>query len=137
MKTEIYDQLKTTAYSLLDSNGMLDKAVTVTARTSRPLEVIGDPDSENFPIQKGRERLMQADLEGAAGPDHFAYLSNLDEDNARYLRAELKTHLHHFRITTIFVPHNRKEARELADRIAIMETGRLIFQIDKRGDHGI
>jgi hypothetical protein len=74
MKTEIYNQLKATAYSLLDSHGMLDKAVTVTARTLKPQEAIGDPDSDDFPIQKGKERLMQAELEGAAGQaftDHF------------------------------------------------------------------
>lgn len=52
--------------------------------------------------------------------------SSLDEDNARYLRSELKTHQRDFEITTVFVTHNRQEARELADRIAIMKAGRLL-----------
>lgn len=67
MKTEIYDQLKQKAYSRLSPCGLLDKHVTVTARTLTPEEAIGNPDSDDFPIQKGKERLMQAELEGAAG----------------------------------------------------------------------
>jgi ABC-type sugar transport system ATPase subunit len=51
--------------------------------------------------------------------------SSLDEQTAVRLRAELKRHQHHLRITTIFVTHNWDEARQLADRIGVMRRGRL------------
>ena len=51
--------------------------------------------------------------------------SSLDPENARRLRSELKMHQRHFRITTLFVTHNREEARQLADRIGVMRQGRL------------
>ena len=87
--------------------------------------------AERFPRElSGGEKQRTALARAIATEPHILLLdepfSSLDEDNARYLRAELKAHQHHFRITTIFVTHNRKEARELADRIAIMETGQLI-----------
>ena len=51
--------------------------------------------------------------------------SSLDERTAEHLRAELKRHQRHFNITTIFVTHNRREARELADRLGVIREGRL------------
>ena len=88
--------------------------------------------AERYPRElSGGEKQRTALARAIATEPHILLLdepfSSLDEDNARYLRAELKAHQHHFRITTIFVTHNRKEARELADRIAIMKTGRLIM----------
>jgi len=74
MKTEIYDQLKATAHALLYPHGLLDQEITVTARPLNPQEAIGNPEGNDFPIQKGKERLMQAELEGAVGQaytDHF------------------------------------------------------------------
>ncbi len=51
--------------------------------------------------------------------------SSLDERTAVHLRAELKKHQRHFKITTVFVTHNWGEARELADRLGVIRQGRL------------
>jgi ABC-type sugar transport system ATPase subunit len=51
--------------------------------------------------------------------------SSLDEHTAQNLRGELKRHQRHFRITTIFVTHNQREARQLADRMGVIRKGRL------------
>ena len=67
MNTECYDQLKQAAYGKFEARHFLQKKVAVRARTLSSQEAIGDPDSNDYPIQKGKERLMQAEIEGAAG----------------------------------------------------------------------
>jgi len=51
--------------------------------------------------------------------------ANLDFRTARYLRQELKKQQRRLGLTTLFVTHNLAEARELGDRIAVMQQGRL------------
>lgn len=65
--TNIYDTLKLSATEVLTAHGLLDKTIRIKARTLTPQEAIGNPDSDDFPIQKGKERLMQAELNGAFG----------------------------------------------------------------------
>jgi iron(III) transport system ATP-binding protein len=55
--------------------------------------------------------------------------SNLDADLRPKMRAELKILLHRLNCTTIFVTHDQEEAFELADRVAVLNAGRL-EQID-------
>lgn len=58
--TSIYETLKKRAYELCEKDGLLDRTVTVTARVLSTEEAIGNPESDDFPLQKGKERLMQA-----------------------------------------------------------------------------
>jgi ABC-type sugar transport system ATPase subunit len=53
-------------------------------------------------------------------------LSNLDLRSAKYLRVAIRHIQRDLGITTIFVTHNFGEAMEMADRIAIMDRGRLL-----------
>jgi hypothetical protein len=46
---------------------LLEQEIRVTARTLKPDEAIGHPESDDFPLQKGRERLMQARFETGRG----------------------------------------------------------------------
>ena len=52
-------------------------------------------------------------------------LSNLDLQTAKYLRVELKRVHHELGVTTVHVTHNQSEAEELADRIGILNLGKL------------
>ena len=52
--------------------------------------------------------------------------SSLDFRLARRLLKEFKALQQRLELTTIFVTHNLDEARELADRLGVMESGRLI-----------
>ena len=52
-------------------------------------------------------------------------LSALDMQTSRYLRFELKRIHRELGITTIHITHNQTEAQELADRIAILNTGEI------------
>jgi hypothetical protein len=47
--------------------GILDEMIAVRARTLSAEEAIGNPEGNDFPLQKGKERLMQADFRGALG----------------------------------------------------------------------
>jgi ABC-type Fe3+/spermidine/putrescine transport system ATPase subunit len=51
--------------------------------------------------------------------------NNLDPRTAKYLRFELKRIQQKLGITSIFVTHNLLEAEELADRIAVMDEGKI------------
>jgi len=57
-------------------------------------------------------------------------LSNLDAKLRVYMRAELKRLQKELKITTIYVTHDQAEAMTMADRIAVMNKGR-IMQIGK------
>jgi ABC-type Fe3+/spermidine/putrescine transport system ATPase subunit len=52
-------------------------------------------------------------------------LSSLDVPTTKYLRTELKQLQRRLGITTVYVTHDLQEAEEMADRIAVLEDGRL------------
>jgi len=53
-------------------------------------------------------------------------LSSLDLQTAKYLRVGLKQFQREIGVTTIYVTHDLEEARELADRIAVIHKGRVV-----------
>ena len=59
--------------------------------------------------------------------------SALDVQTSKYLRMELRRIHQELRVTTIHITHNQTEAEEMADRIAVMITGR-IAQVGKPED---
>jgi hypothetical protein len=67
MEMDFYDRLKQVAFDKLKTRGLLRETVRVKARALSAEEAIGHPESDDFPIQKGKERLMQAQIRGAAG----------------------------------------------------------------------
>jgi ABC-type Fe3+/spermidine/putrescine transport system ATPase subunit len=52
-------------------------------------------------------------------------LSSLDTQTAKYLRTELKQLQQKLKITMVYVTHDLQEAEEIADRIAILQDGRV------------
>jgi len=52
--------------------------------------------------------------------------NNVDSKTAEYLRTEFKILLKKLSITTLYVTHDKREARETADRIAVMDRGRIV-----------
>lgn len=55
------------AVEVWEENDLLRESVAVKARTLTVHEAIGDPEGEDFPLQKGKERLMEAVFRGARG----------------------------------------------------------------------
>ena len=52
---------------LLKDQGLLAERVRIQARGLSTQEAIGNPEADDFPLQKGKERLMQADFCNALG----------------------------------------------------------------------
>lgn len=70
----VYDELKNKALQLCRDRNLLGEKIVIRARTLTPEEAIGKPERDDFPLQKGKERLMQAEFRGALGQaftDHF------------------------------------------------------------------
>lgn len=65
--TDIYNELKGKAIEVMAEHGLLGETVYVKARALSVEEAIGNPEADDFPIQKGKERLMQAEILGALG----------------------------------------------------------------------
>lgn len=60
--TSIYDTLRTRCIDLYKTTPLWEAPIVVKARTLSTEEAIGDPEADDFPLQKGNERLMQAQL---------------------------------------------------------------------------
>jgi hypothetical protein len=63
--SDIYDDLKGKVLHLCRKNKVLGEKIVIRARTLTPEEAIGDPERDDFPLKKGKERLMQAEFRGA------------------------------------------------------------------------
>jgi hypothetical protein len=62
MTDELYRELRERTRNLLKDKDLLDQKVHIRARALSVEEAIGNPESDDFPLQKGKERLMQADF---------------------------------------------------------------------------
>jgi hypothetical protein len=60
-------ELKKRFTDLCIEKDLLDEYVDVRARALTPEEAIGHPEDNDFPLQKGKERLMQAEFRGELG----------------------------------------------------------------------
>jgi len=65
--TSVFDEIKERARPILEAEGLMGRRVRVEARVLSTEEAIGHPEGDDFPLQKGKERLMQAELDGALG----------------------------------------------------------------------
>lgn len=77
MKT-VFDTVCEQALDLWTQEGILDENITVTAAPLSVKEAIGTPEGDDFPIQKGKEKLMEANFHGARGQaftDHYGNYS--------------------------------------------------------------
>jgi len=71
---DLYDELRQRTYKLWKEQNFLGKRVRVRVRTLSTEEAIGDPGGDDFPLQAGKEKLMQAEFGNALGQaftDHY------------------------------------------------------------------
>jgi len=64
---DIYDELKKRLFKLINDQDLLAGRVQIKARGLTVQEAIGNPEDDDFPLQKGKETLMQADFLNASG----------------------------------------------------------------------
>lgn len=63
----VLEQVRQKALALWEANDLLREPITITAKTLTVHEAIGDPEGDDFPLQKGKERLMEAVFRGEKG----------------------------------------------------------------------
>lgn len=64
---DIYRLLQEKAHELAAVNKLMLGTVKVKAKVLSTQEAIGNPEEDDFPLQKGKERLMEAEFLGACG----------------------------------------------------------------------
>jgi len=67
MMDRFYQQLKKRVFDLWKEEGLLSERIQIRARALSTKEAIGNPEHQDFPIQKGKEKLMQATFMDAGG----------------------------------------------------------------------
>ena len=67
MTDDLYKELRERTRSLLMGKDLLDRKVRIRARALSTEEAIGNPESDDFPLQKGKEKLMQAEFSNSLG----------------------------------------------------------------------
>ena len=65
--SRLYDELKRRARNSWEDRGLLAERIVIKAKALSTEEAIGNPDEDDFPIQKGKEKLMQAEFLGSCG----------------------------------------------------------------------
>lgn len=67
MNKSILKEVQSRAYETWKSAGILDENIEVKARTLTTEEAIGNPEGDDFPLQRGKEKLMEAQFQGYKG----------------------------------------------------------------------
>jgi uncharacterized protein (DUF4213/DUF364 family) len=67
MVQNIYDQIKQNFSKLIDNRNFWKEKVVIKTRILDPQEAIGNPERTDFPLLKGKERIIQADFKGSNG----------------------------------------------------------------------
>ena len=67
--TEIYDILRRRFVALCEAHGLTDERGNgeIRVKALNAQQAIGDPEADDFPLQKGKERLMHAELGSGKG----------------------------------------------------------------------
>lgn len=66
-RKEFYNDLFEKFRKLVEDNGLLNEEVKITGRTLTTEEAIGTTERKDFPIIKGKEKLLEADFRGVKG----------------------------------------------------------------------
>ncbi|MCS7252643.1 MAG: ABC transporter ATP-binding protein [Armatimonadota bacterium] len=104
----------------------------IAERVERCLELVRMSDAKwRYPgqLSGGQQQRVALARALAVQPDVLLLdepLSNLDAQLRKEMRHELKRIHSQLRITTIYVTHDQKEALAMADRIAVMRSGRVV-----------
>ncbi|KIX13133.1 Rossmann-like domain-containing protein [Dethiosulfatarculus sandiegensis] len=64
---DTYEKLRQTLIKTMESENWAEEKVQVKVRTLTPEEAIGDPEHRDYPLIKGRERMMAAEFRGCQG----------------------------------------------------------------------
>ncbi len=63
----MYELIRSRFREMAEEHGILDEEIEIRAMTLTPQEAIGNPEDRDYPLIRGRERLMQAEFKGELG----------------------------------------------------------------------
>ncbi|MDW7673974.1 MAG: ABC transporter ATP-binding protein [Bacillota bacterium] len=101
-------------------------------RSQEVLELVGLSDYKaRYPFELSGGQQQRVALARALAPKPSLLLldepfSNLDADLHAKIRGELKNIIEHTGITSIFVTHDKEDSKTIADRVVILERGRIV-----------
>lgn len=64
---DFYSELIKRFREIVETNNLLDEEIAITGRALSVEEAIGNPTRKDYPIVKGKEKLMQAEFKGCKG----------------------------------------------------------------------
>ena len=79
---QLYDKLKSELSTLLRDHDIADRQIIINCKALSSEEAIGNPEHQDYPIVKGRERMIEAEIMGAKGQ------AFTDEYSKRVISAE-------------------------------------------------
>ncbi len=75
---------------IVDENNLLNEEIFIKARVLTPEEAIGNPEEKDFPLLKGKERMIQADFKGSYGQAFTDMYGNFQGKISDIVAMELK-----------------------------------------------
>ena len=107
-----------------EKNEILDKMLKL-------VELVGYKDRYPYELSGGQQQRIA--LARALAPEPSVLLldepfSNLDSDLQQGIREELKRIIKFTNTTTIFVTHDREDCKAIADRVVILNKGKIVKQ---------
>jgi hypothetical protein len=131
MMTDVFSIVKIKFHDFCRLHDLLNQEIRITGRVLTEAEAIGDPEADDFPLQTGKERLMEADFLGAKGQaftDRYGdFAGRLDEiftmpleNNYRraVFVASLNAVLRHLGKIDRTIHCRNKEPKQCADELA-------------------
>ncbi|NFG61032.1 DUF364 domain-containing protein [Clostridium sp. CMCC3677] len=90
-ETEFYNSLFNKFMNIVNDNNFLNDEVKVKGKALKPEEAIGNPDRKDFPIIKGKEKLLEADFRGQKGQAFTDMPNNFEGTLKQIIEMPLKT----------------------------------------------
>jgi hypothetical protein len=91
---KVFETLRREFAQIARENGLESERVWVVAQPLIPEEAIGRPEERDYPLLKGKERLMQAKLKGTPGQAFTDMFGEHKGTISDILRLELRTNFH-------------------------------------------
>ncbi len=85
----MYDIIKEKFSAIIEERDLGSEEVSIVARTLTPEEAIGNPEHSDYPLQKGKERLMQAAFKGSQGQAFTDMFGNYEGRLSRVIEMDL------------------------------------------------
>ena len=103
------EQIRSKIKAIVAENKISDDNVVITAKVLTPGEAIGNPEHDDYPLLKGRERLMEARFKNSRGVAFSDMFGNFEAGLNEILNLDLKNNFRR----AIFVATVNAVLREL------------------------